>query len=183
MFDNNMMPYENSYYCPCAQGMQIYNPYCYPSSLWMFMPLCFYSHPIPKYDLKDYGPDPFVINIRQAAKQNENFRLALWTGKDLQVTLMSINIGDDIGLEVHPHLDQFLRVEQGQGLVLMGDHEDDLYYRKNVKEGYIIIVPAGKWHNILNTGCIPMKLYSIYAPPQHPYGTVQSIKPEENHKE
>ena len=73
MFDNNMMPYENFIIVHVLRECKFITRIATPS-LWMFMPLCFYSHPIPKYDLKDYGPDPFVINIRQAAKQNENFR-------------------------------------------------------------------------------------------------------------
>ena len=70
--------------------------------------------------LKDYGSKPFVVNINEAAKQNNTYRTALWTGKHLQVTLMSINVGEDIGLEIHPNVDQFLRIEQGQGIVQMG---------------------------------------------------------------
>lgn len=178
---SNIMPYANNQYQPMQQNMLMFNPYYTPIPLWMCMPMCCQNQPLPPLDLKDYGPDPFVINIEQATKQNDNFRLALWTGNHLQVTLMSINVGDDIGLEVHPHVDQFLRIEQGQGLVLMGDNEDNLYYRQRVQEGYIIIVPAGKWHNVINTGCIPLKLYSIYAPPQHPHGTVHGIKQDQPH--
>ncbi len=178
---SNIMPYANNQYQPMQQNMLMFNPYYTPIPLWMCMPMSCQNQPLPPLDLKDYGPDPFVINIEQATKQNDNFRLALWTGNHLQVTLMSINVGDDIGLEVHPHVDQFLRIEQGQGLVLMGDNEDNLYYRQRVQEGYIIIVPAGKWHNVINTGCIPLKLYSIYAPPQHPHGTVHGIKQDQPH--
>ncbi len=65
--------------------------------------------------LKDYGPKPFVVNINRATKQNNTFRTALWTGKHFQVTLMSLGIGEDIGLEIHPNVDQFLRIEQGVG--------------------------------------------------------------------
>jgi len=126
--------------------------------------------------LKDYGPEPFVINIEQATKKNNTFRTALWTGSHLQLTLMSINVGDDIGIENHPNLDQFLRVEQGQGIVKMGDHKDNLYFQKQVSADYAIIIPAGKWHNLINTGNVPLKLYSIYAPPQHPWGTVHTTK-------
>ena len=71
--------------------------------------------------LKDYGNEPFVVNIEEAAEQNNTFRTALWTGRHLQVTLMSINVGEDIGLEIHPTVDQFLRIEEGQGLVQMGN--------------------------------------------------------------
>jgi mannose-6-phosphate isomerase-like protein (cupin superfamily)/rubrerythrin len=138
-------------------------------------------------ELKDYGPNPFVINIDEATRQNDTFRTALWTGDHLQVTLMSINVGEDIGLEIHPDLDQFLRVEQGQGIVQMGDSEDQLNFQENVYDDFAIVIPAGKWHNLTNTGDQPLKLYSIYAPPQHPFGTVHKTKAEamaaeENHQ-
>ncbi len=127
--------------------------------------------------LKDYGPNPFVIHIEEAAKQNNNYRTAIWTGKHLQVTLMSINVGEDIGLEIHPTLDQFLRIEEGQGLVQMGKSKDRLDFQANVHENYAIMVPAGTWHNLINTGNKPIKLCSIYASPQHPHGIVQETKP------
>ncbi len=127
-------------------------------------------------ELKDYGPEPFTINIDEATTQNEYFRTALWTGKHLQLTLMSIGVGEDIGVEIHPELDQFLRIEEGRGIVKMGDSRDKLDYQRMVNENYAFIVPAGKWHNLINTGDTPIKLYSIYAPPQHPHGTVHKTK-------
>jgi mannose-6-phosphate isomerase-like protein (cupin superfamily) len=127
-------------------------------------------------ELKDYGPDPFVVNIKDATLYNNNFRTALWTGKHLQLTLMSINVGEDIGVEVHPNLDQFIRIEDGQGIAQMGNSKYNLDFEREVSDDYIIIIPAGKWHNITNTGNKPLKLYSIYAPPQHPYGTVHVTK-------
>ncbi|PZD97165.1 cupin domain-containing protein [Paenibacillus sambharensis] len=126
--------------------------------------------------LTDHGPNPFVVNIEQAAKQNTNYRTALWTGKYFQVTLMCINVGDDIGLEVHPTTDQFIRIEQGQGLVQMGDSKDNLDFQEPAYDDYAIMIPAGKWHNITNTGTIPLKVYVIYAPPEHPRGTVHVTK-------
>ncbi|TCP96065.1 hypothetical protein [Serpentinicella alkaliphila] len=76
--------------------------------------------------LKEYGPDPFVINIEEATKINNAFRLALCTGKYLQLTLVSINVSDDIGLEVHYDHDQFMRIEEGEDFVMMGDSKDKL---------------------------------------------------------
>ncbi len=128
--------------------------------------------------LKDYGPKPFVVNIEAASKQNADYRLALWTGPHLQVTLMSIRPGEDIGLEVHPDTDQFLRLEQGQGVVKMGPDRDNLALEKRIVANDAVVVPAGTWHNILNTGNVPLKLYTIYAPPHHPAGTVQKTKAE-----
>lgn len=126
--------------------------------------------------LRDYGPKPFVVNIDQATKQNHTYRTALWTGKHLQVTLMSINVGDDIGLEVHPTTDQFIRIEEGQGLVQMGDRKDKLDFQEMAYDDYAIMIPAGKWHNVTNTGNTPLKVYVIYAPPEHPFGTVHETK-------
>lgn len=126
--------------------------------------------------LQDYGTRPLVVNIDQATKQNNNYRTALWTGKYFQVTLMSIHVGEDIGLEVHPTTDQFIRIEEGQGLVQMGDSRDHLDFQAMTYDDYAIMIPAGKWHNITNTGNRPLKVYVIYAPPEHPYGTVHVTK-------
>ncbi|WP_251025666.1 cupin domain-containing protein [Bacillus sp. ISL-47] len=126
----------------------------------------------------DFGPEPFVVDIEDATTKNNNFRTALWTGEHLQLTLMSIGVGEDIGLEIHPELDQFLRVEEGQGIIRMGDSKDQLDFEEKVSEDFAIIIPAGKWHNLINSGYQPLKLYSIYAPPQHPFGTVHKTKAE-----
>ena len=126
--------------------------------------------------LKDNGGKPYVVDIERAAKQNNTYRTAIWTGKHFQVTLMSINVGDDIGLEVHPTTDQFIRIEEGQGLVQMGDRKDYLDFQEMAYDGYAIMIPAGKWHNVINTGNTPLKVYVIYAPPQHPFGTVHETK-------
>ena len=126
--------------------------------------------------LKDYGPNPFVVNIDDAAEQNNTFRTVLWTGNNLQVTLMSIAVGDDIGVEVHTTGDQFIRIEEGEGLVKMGDSKDELNFQKEVSEDSAIMIPAGKWHNVINTGNKPLKLYAIYAPPEHPRDTVHETK-------
>ena len=126
--------------------------------------------------LKDYGPNPFVVNIDDAAEQNNTFRTVLWTGNNLQVTLMSIAVGDDIGLEVHPTGDQFIRIEEGNGLVKMGESKDELNFQKEISKDSAIMIPAGKWHNVINTGNKPLKLYAIYAPPEHPRDTVHETK-------
>ncbi len=124
----------------------------------------------------DYGPAPLIFNIDKATSQNNYFRRALWTGEYLQLTLMSIKVGEDIGIEMHPHLDQFLRIEEGQGLAKMGSTKDRLNYQREVNSNYAIIIPAGTWHNVINIGNKPLKLYSIYAPPQHPYATIHQTK-------
>ncbi|TDL98170.1 cupin domain-containing protein [Macrococcus brunensis] len=124
------------------------------------------------YDFKDHGKQPVVENIEGMTLENENFRTTIWTGDKLQVTLMTIQPGDDIGLEVHHGIEQFLRVEQGQGLCQMGPSEDNLNFEREVKADDVIIVPADTWHNVTNKGDEPIKLYSIYAGPDHEPGTV-----------
>ncbi|MET3728119.1 mannose-6-phosphate isomerase-like protein (cupin superfamily) [Fictibacillus halophilus] len=127
-------------------------------------------------EIRDYGGKPLVINIEEASKQNDTYRTALWTGEHLQVTLMTINVGDDIGLEVHPNTDQFLRIEEGEGIVQMGNSKNKLDFAVKAYADFAIMIPAGKWHNLTNTGNKPLKLYAIYAPPEHPFGTVHKTK-------
>lgn len=129
-------------------------------------------------DLRDYGAEPTVLDIEAYTLGNDNFRTAIWTGGNLQVTVMSIPVGCDVGLEQHHHIDQFLRIEQGKARVMMGDTEDNLDFVQEAADDYAILVPAGKWHNIVNTGDKPLKLYSIYAPAEHPHGTVHRTQQE-----
>ena len=131
--------------------------------------------------MRDYGPGPFVINIEEATEKNNNFRTALWTGSHLQLTLMSIPVRESIGLESHPNTDQFLRIEQGEGLVQMGSDKNNLNFQRKVHDNFAIFIPAGTWHNLTNIGNVPIKLYSIYAPPQHPRGTVHITKADDSH--
>lgn len=163
MYNSNDM-YGNNY-------GNYYNPYNYMN----------YYNMNPNY-IRDYGPEPFVININEATMQNNNFRTALWTGKRLQVTLMSINVGESIGLEMHPDVDQFIRIEQGYGLVQMGNNKNNLNFERKVYDDFAIIIPAGKWHNLTNIGNVPIKLYSIYAPPNHPKGTIHRTKADAEHE-
>ncbi len=173
--------YYNQHYPYSKNSMPYYfdryptNPrYRYPS----YSHAAEYNSNDMEYEMKDYGPDPFVINIDEAAKANNNFRTTLWTGDHLQLTLMSIPVGGEIGLERHPELDQFIRIEEGEGIVRMGNRQDDLKFQEKVYDDFSFIIPAGTWHNLMNTGSIPIKLYSIYAPPQHPHGTVHRTKEE-----
>ncbi|EJR97332.1 cupin domain-containing protein [Bacillus mycoides] len=172
------------YPCPYYVNVPMYN-YGRPSVYWAFPNEIEYANRFDSFSfsdgvgsisLKDYGSEPFVVNINEATKQNNTYRTALWTGKHLQVTLMSINVGEDIGLEIHPNVDQFLRIEQGQGIVQMGKSKDNLNFKRNAYDDFAIMIPAGTWHNVTNTGNIPLKLYSIYAPPNHPFGTVHVTK-------
>lgn len=166
----------NMYPCTYLYNIPAYNPYFENQFSNQYPTLTGKTKNDVSIELKDYGPEPFVIDIEKATIQNNNFRTALWTGKYLQLTLMSINVGEDIGLEIHPDLDQFIRIEEGQGLVKMGDSKENLDFQANVHSDFSFIIPAGKWHNLINTGNTPLKLYSIYAPPQHPHGTVHVTK-------
>ncbi len=175
------VPYKNQY--PYYVNVPIIN-YARQSNYWNYPDEIyanrFDTFRLPNGDgnslLTDYGPNPFVVNINEATKQNNTYRTALWTGTHLQVTLMSLNVGEDIGLEMHPDVDQFLRVEQGQGIVQMGKSKSNLNFERSIFDDSAIMIPAGTWHNLTNTGNIPLKLYSIYAPPNHPFGTVHPTK-------
>ena len=125
--------------------------------------------------MQDNWPNPYVVNIEELTLQNENFRTAAWTGSNLQMTLMTIQPGEDIGLEVHEDHDQFLRIEQGTARVEMGPTETSLQ-TWDAEDDFAIFVPAGVWHNVVNTGEEPLKLYSIYAPPEHAHGTIHETK-------
>jgi mannose-6-phosphate isomerase-like protein (cupin superfamily) len=115
-------------------------------------------------------------NIEAATTSNSNFRTVVFTGKHMQLTVMSIGPGEEIGLEVHEHIDQFLRVEEGSARVVMGPAKDKLDETHELRDDWAVIVPAGTWHNVINMGKTALKLYSIYTPPEHPPETVHKTK-------
>lgn len=112
----------------------------------------------------------FVDDIETITEQNPDFRRVLYTGSHLQLVLMSIAPGDEIGEEVHPDRDQFFRVETGKGEVWIDGH------RTTIKSEFAIVVPAGARHNIRNTGESPLKVYTLYGPPEHVDGTVHATR-------
>ena len=114
--------------------------------------------------------NPYINNIESETLGNDYFRKEIFTGEHMQLTVMAIPVGGDIGMETHPNTDQFLRVEQGTGKAILGGVEHD------VTDDFAIIIPAGVEHNVINTGDIPMKLYSIYTPPNHPQGTIDKTQ-------
>jgi mannose-6-phosphate isomerase-like protein (cupin superfamily) len=122
----------------------------------------------------DPGARPNAFDIEKATLANDTYRTVAWTGKYLQVTLMSIPAGQSIGLEVHPDTDQFLRLESGTGRCVMGPAKDQLDFQQDVEDDWSIQVPAGMWHNVINTGEEPLRLYAVYAPVHHARGMVQA---------
>jgi len=114
----------------------------------------------------------YHTNIEQATKENNDYRRVLYTGKHLQLVLMSLQPGEEIGIEIHQENDQFFRFEEGEGKVIIDGNE---YL---VKDGDTIVVPAGAQHNVINTGSGKLKLYTIYAPPHHRHDVVRTTKAE-----
>lgn len=129
-------------------------------------------------EFKDFGTEPFVFDIEAYTMQNENYRSTIWTGTFMQMTVMSLQPGEDIGLELHTDIDQFIRIEKGRGIVKMGDSKDNLNFEKRIEEDFAVFIPAGKWHNLINDSDEPLKLYSIYAPIEHPRGTIHQTREE-----
>lgn len=124
----------------------------------------------------DHGPSPFVAKIPGAALQNQNFRTAFWTGHHLQMTCMSLPPCGEIGVEMHADTDQLIRVEAGTAILRMGTCKEQLDSQHRLCPGDAVFVPHGTWHNVINSGHCPLKLSSIYAPPQHPPCTIHRTK-------
>ncbi|MBQ3432453.1 MAG: cupin domain-containing protein [Clostridia bacterium] len=133
--------------------------------------------------ITDYGKQPIVFSAHRAALANRNFRTAFWTGDYLQVTLMSIAPGSEVGIEQHKDTDQLLLIEDGIGWTMMGESQTALGMQRTVRQGDAIMVPAGTWHNIKNAGKRPLKILSVYAPPHHPFGTVSPTKADAEKEE
>jgi len=114
----------------------------------------------------------YCDNIEKRTVENEHFRRVLYTGHNLQLVLMTLPPGCDIGEEVHPDRDQFFRIEEGSGVVRIDGVEN------RVEDDFAVIVPAGARHNVINSGDVPLRLYTIYGPPEHKDGIVQSTKEE-----
>lgn len=112
----------------------------------------------------------FVGDIEELTERNRDFRRVLYTAGQLQLVLMSLAPGEDIGEEVHPDRDQFFRIEAGKGEVAIDGHST------KVESDFAILVPAGARHNLVNTGDEPLKLYTLYGPPAHADGTVHVTK-------
>ena len=118
----------------------------------------------------------WVDDIERVTLDNTTFRTELFTGEHTQLTVMRLAPGEDIGREAHMDHDQFLRIEQGRARVELGKTEQTVDETHDVEDDWAVIVPAGIWHNVVNTGSEDVKLYSLYSPPEHPPGTVHETK-------
>lgn len=118
------------------------------------------------------GKKGFETDIERETLDNDNFRKVLYTGENLQLVLMTLKPGEEIGQEVHNENDQFFRFEAGAGKCIINDYEYD------VKDGTGLIIPAGSEHNIINTGSKALQMYTIYSPPHHKEGTLFATKEE-----
>ena len=125
---------------------------------------------------KDLGAKAGPIHLHNETLNNKNFRTAIWTGKQLQVTVMSIPVGGEIGLEAHDDLEQFIKIESGCADLYMGENKQNVVFIGKVNANSAILIPAGTWHNIINACGCPLKLFSVYAPTKHPYGTIHKTK-------
>ncbi len=115
----------------------------------------------------------YLTNIEKKSMENEYFREVLFTGPHSQLVVMSIAPGEDIGMETHRDVDQFIRVEAGAGKAILNGEEH------NLEDGSAVVIPAGTQHNIVNSSrSKPLKLYTIYSPPEHPHGTIHKNKAE-----
>ncbi len=112
----------------------------------------------------------FADNIEKLTEENDHFRQVLYTGNNLQLVVMALKLGEEIGEEVHDDRDQFFRFETGEGEVRI----DDVVCQVKADDG--VIVPAGAKHNVINTGAEPLRLYTIYGPPEHLEGTIHKTK-------
>lgn len=115
----------------------------------------------------------YVTNIEQDTLDNGDYRRVLYTGPKMQLVLMTLQPGDEIGLETHEGHDQFIRIEAGTGKVALDGEE------RSLEDGSAVVIPAGTAHNVVNTGDTPLRLYTLYAPPEHPEGTVHRTKADE----
>ncbi len=116
----------------------------------------------------------YITNIEKETLENENYRKVLYTSRYSQLVVMVLQPGEEIGMEVHGDIDQFIRIEQGQGKVVLDGAETE------VEDDFAIVIPAGTEHNVVNTGVEAMKLYTIYSPPEHKHDVLQATKADEH---
>ena len=120
----------------------------------------------------------WVSDIQKATLDNTSFRTVLFTGTHTQLTVMRLAPGEEIGLEMHDDVDQFIRIEEGRARVTFGPSRDEIAETHDARDDWAVVIPAGTWHNVINAGDADLKLYSLYSPPEHPDGTVHRTKAE-----
>ena len=114
----------------------------------------------------------YIKNIEEETRKNRNYRKVLYNNKDQQIVLMSIKVGEEIGMERHDEVDQFIKIEEGEGIAIIREREYKLC------KGSVVLIPRGFEHNIINKGEEVMKLYSIYSPPEHRKNLINRTKPK-----
>lgn len=119
----------------------------------------------------------FVLDIDALTLANKNYRKVIKTEGNMQIVLMSVKPGEDIHLEAHNGIDQFIKVVKGRGEARFGKSQEKRY---SIKEDWAVLVPSGTYHRIINTGTVPLKLYTIYSPPNHAKGKTQRIRPTDD---
>jgi len=118
----------------------------------------------------------WVSDIEEATLDNSNFRTVLFTAGHLQLTVMRLSAGENIGWEMHDGIDQFLRIERGTGRLKLGRSSSGPHEEHVVSADWAMIIPAGTWHDVVNEGDDDLQLYSLYGPPDHPPGTIHVTK-------
>lgn len=134
------------------------------------------GRPLTRPDTARDGALGWVDDIERATLDNDTFRTVLFTGEHLQLTVMRLAPGEDIGLEAHPDRDQFVRIEAGTARLDLGPTRDEVAESRELAADWVGIIAAGTWHNVVNVGTDDVKLYSLYAPPEHPAGAVHRTK-------
>jgi mannose-6-phosphate isomerase-like protein (cupin superfamily) len=120
----------------------------------------------------------WVGNVGETVRASSYFRQVVFTGHEMQLVVMTLQPGEDIGLEVHDHVEQFIRVESGRATVTLGPSEHEITEAHDIAAGWAVVVPAGTWHNVLNSGGGDLQLSTIYGPPQHADGTIHKTRAE-----
>ena len=115
----------------------------------------------------------YTTNLERDTLDNEDYRRVLYTGRHTQLVLMTLQLGEEIGRETHRGHDQFIRIEAGSGVAVLDGEETRL------SDGVVVVIPDGAEHNVINTGDTPLRLYTLYSPPEHPDGTVHPTKADE----
>lgn len=121
---------------------------------------------------EEMGKKPWVFDIEKETLENPHYRAVKWTGKYMQLVFMSLEPGEIIDLEIHEDHDQFIRIEKGKARILMGKTEDALTFDEEAVDDFAVLVPAGYWHEVRNIGDSALKLYTLYAPPEHAPGLI-----------